>query len=198
MDARHRRRWDDRTVESELRCVVEALGRFPSNADLRDTGRLDLANQIARRGGFLHWADKLGMARKASDSDTGWEGEDAAFERLTQLRFSVTRRLGVKRPFDLLVDDVLRVDVKSARLAQYGHSTGWFFRIGKYAQSDMILLWQLDTAEFYALPWFVCPTTNITITRSGGKYAPFHNNAELVRSMAAVRRREKEGGPRLN
>lgn len=185
-----RQRWDDSRIEGELRGVAEAMGRFPSTSDLRDMGRLDLTNQVERHGGFLHWARKLGIERRVSDSDKGWKGEDAAADRLARAGLAVTRRTGVKCHYDLLIEEVLRIDVKSARLTQYQHCREWFYRIGKYTQADLILLWQLDTGEFYLIPWFVCPSSNVTIATNGGKYARFRNNIEIIRSMATARQKE--------
>jgi hypothetical protein len=185
-----RKQWDDDRVKGAIHTVVAALGRFPSNSDLAEIGRGDLANQIRRRGGVLHWAERLGMQRQASDSDTGWRGEEAAATYLTEAGFKVTCRSGVKCPYDLLIDDCLRIDVKSARLACYHRCQGWFYRIGKYVQADVILLWQLDTGDFYALPWFVCPASSVTIAPTGGKYRAFRNNVTLIREMAAMRQKE--------
>lgn len=155
-------------------------------------GRLDLANQISKRGGFVAWSMKLGIPRVASDSDTGWEGEEAAASRLTELGFHVQLRCALKSPFDLLVDDLLRVDVKAARFKRHGYCQGWFYRIGKIPQSDVILLWQLDTGVFFAVPWFFCPHTNVTVSRTGGKYAAFRNNVSLLREMIDARRQERD------
>ena len=54
------------------------------------------------------------------------------------------------------------------------------------------MLWQLDTGDFYAIPWFVCPNTNVTISKTGGKYAWFRNNIEMIQSMARARQAEME------
>jgi hypothetical protein len=50
-------------------------GTMPTNQYLKDTEQGDLANQISKKGGFLKWAERLGLAREHSDSDTGWDGE---------------------------------------------------------------------------------------------------------------------------
>ena len=85
------RKWDEKTFETELRAVATTLGHFPSNSELQGMRRYDLACQIYRRGGFITWAKRLGIARLTSDSDTGWEGEDAAAKRLMSLGFAVSR-----------------------------------------------------------------------------------------------------------
>jgi|GEM_PF-2495214 len=186
------RSWSETAIENDLRLIANAVGHFPSCRELAEMGRGDLANQVSKRGGFLNWSKRIGIGRQTSESDVGWEGEEAAASRLESLGFSVVRRDGVKCPFDLLVDNVLRVDVKAARFCRYGYCSGWFYRSGKHPQSDVILLWQLDTQNFYVLPWFRCPTTNITVSQDGGKYAPYRNNVALIREMVALRKVERD------
>ncbi len=189
---RKRQPWSDERFETEVREVTNALGRFPTVTDLKGMDRNDLANQIARRGGFPAVADQMGLKREESDSDTGWSGEDAAAEFLRSHGFHVDTRNGIKCPYDLLVENVLRIDVKATKRCRYGHSEGWFYRIGKYAPCDVVILWQLDTSECHVLPWYVCPATNITITPSDRKYAQFRNNIDVIREMLAVRAEERQ------
>lgn len=192
MSTKTRRRWTDSEFEKELKVISDSIGHFPSHTELRDMSRGDLANQITKRGGSLFWSQKLGIPRLRSDCDTGWKGEEEAARRLVELGFTVEVRSVLKSPFDLMVDGLLRVDVKTARLNQYGYSRGWFYRIGKIPQSDLILFWQLDTGDFFAIPWFLCPQTNVTITENGGKYALFRNNVELLREMIHARQQERD------
>ena len=191
MQAVESKRWDDAKRETVIRNIAQELGYFPSNTELRNMGRGDVANQIAKNGGFLHWSKITGIPRVMSDSDTGWAGEEAAAARLEKLGFTVTFRNGVKCPYDFLVNDILRVDVKAARYKEYGYSKGWFYHIGKQPQADVILLWQLDTRDFFPLPWYLCPFTNITVSRSGGKYVAFRNNVDVIVKMISTRQQEK-------
>jgi hypothetical protein len=135
--------------------------------------------------------EETGFTRQHSDSDTGWSGEAKFGEILTALNLTWSKPAGVKSPYDILVENVLRVDVKAAKFAQYGPSAGWFYRIGKHAQSDAIALVQLDTNDYYVMPWYACPKSNITISRDGGKYRSFANASGLLREMIAKRLDEK-------
>lgn len=186
-----RQRWTDAKLEKVIRGIARDLGHFPSTSELYAMGRSDVANRISKSGGFRHWSAVIGIPRVMSDSDKGWAGETAASKRLEELGFAVTAREGVKCPYDLLVDDILRVDVKTASYCEYGRSTGWFYRIGKQPQSDMILLWQLDTQDFYAIPWYLCPFTNVTLSKNGGKYVAYRNNADVIKSMVSMREHER-------
>lgn len=189
MNTTKRKRWSEEDIAVALVEIHARIGRMPSHTYLKEVGRGDLSNQICKRGGFLAWADRLGFKREHSDSDTGWDGEKAV-ENWLRKHFKVERQGPVKWPFDLLVDGVLRIDVKAARFATYGHCSGWFYRIGKAPQADLLALHQLDEGSTFFIPWTIAPHTNITISRGGGRWARFENNIEIVRSMASRRSEE--------
>ena len=182
--------WTEEKLHAELLAICAGSGVFPSSHELQNLGRGDLSNQIAKKGGFFHWAHRLGFRRKKSDSDKGWEGEDECLKILTGFGFTATKAERLRSPYDILVEQCVRVDVKTARYAEYGPCRGWFYRVGKIQTSDLLMLFQADTKESYYLPWTVCPETNITIARDGGKYKSFRNNVDVLREMVAIRSKE--------
>lgn len=186
-----RTKWTEEMVAERIRIVAAGTGVFPSITFLKETGQNDLACQITRRGGSLVWADRLGLKREHSDSDTGWEGERAVMDLIARNGLSVTRSTAVRWPFDLLVGGLLRVDVKAARFAQYGRCSGWFYRLGKAPQADVIALHQLDTGETYWIPWTRIPRSNVTISRSGGIYAPYREAFQIVHLLLQARRQDE-------
>jgi len=167
-------------------------GLMPTNQYLLETGQGDLSNQIAKKGGFFKWADRLGLSRAPSASDTGWDGEKRVQKILESAGFQVERSIAVKWPFDLLVNKVLRIDVKSANFAVYGACKGWFYRIGKMPQADLMALHQLDTGETYWIPWHIIPHSNVTISKDGGKWARYKESLWIVQSMLEPRQAEIE------
>lgn len=173
-------KWTDAILEEQLVGIISDSGVMPSAHELRKNGRNDIACQLSRRGGFIAWADRLGVKRSHSDSDTGWRGEIALIEMLNNKGFATSRPTAVKSPFDILVNGILRIDVKSAEFAEYGPCRGWFYRIGKFPQADVLALYQLDTKDCYFIPWQICPKTNVTISRGGGKYKAFLNRYDLL------------------
>ncbi len=148
-------------VASELGKIIEATGRMPSSPILHEMKRSDLSSQISKRGGFEEWAKRMGVSRAHSDSDTGWDGEIAFMKRLSENGFSPERTKSIKSPYDICVNGIVRIDVKAANYAEYGVCKGWFYRIGKDAQADILALYQLDTESVYMLPWNICPKSNI-------------------------------------
>lgn len=187
-----RQSWDDNRISAEIHAVAATHGYFPSNSELMEMGRGDLASAINRSIGFMAWSERLNIPRRSSDSDFGWDGEKAVVKLFNLQGLPAIRSDRVKAPFDVLVGGVLRVDVKNAVYAEYGPCRGWFYRIGKIPQADIVILHQADTGDFYGLPWHLCPTSNVTISRDGGKYAAYFNNWELIRLMLEIRRNERD------
>lgn len=190
-------KWTDKRFAEELKLVSDGLGRMPTNSELKKLGRGDLSNQIVKRGGFKPIADRFGLRQSDSDSLFGWEGEKMAQEVLEEKGFQVERSGEVRWPFDLLVDGLVRVDVKSARFAQYGPCSGWFYRIGKRPQADVIMLVQVDTKEAYYLHWLDCPSSNITISRDGGKYRNFKGAHHLIHHVRSAVGLMRSGIPKI-
>lgn len=184
------KKWTDALIESELRGVADAMGTFPTTSELREVGRNDLACAVGKSGGFIHWSERLGLSRKPSDSDFGWEGEKAFVDLCTAQGLTAVRCDGVKAPWDITVNGALRIDVKAARWHVYRQTGGWHFRIGKRPQADVVVLYQADRGDFYGVPWWACPTTSITLMESGGKYAPFKNNWDRIKGMLETRQAE--------
>lgn len=178
-------------IEAELRGIAANLGSFPSSSELRELRRNDLACAVSKSGGFLQWSDRIGVPRKFSDSDFGWAGEVAFCDLCAAENLNAERSSGLRWPWDLIIGGALRCDVKSANYAEYGACRGWFYRVAKSPQADLIVLYQADTGDFFAIPWWVCPTTNVTISRDGGKYAAFKNDWSLVKRMLGVRLAEQ-------
>jgi hypothetical protein len=187
-----RTKWTDEKIATELNAVIAGTGIMPSAYELRGLGRNDLACALSKRGGFLFWAERLGVSRVHSDSDTGWDGEKLFVELAQSQGIQADRSTAVKAPYDVLLDGILRVDVKSANYAEYGPCRGWFYRIGKIPQADIIVCLQLDTRNFYGMPWTICPRTNVTIAKSGGRRRQFLNNWPLIRERIAARKAENE------
>ena len=187
-----RKQWNEAMISDRIMENYRNTGTMPTNQYLKDTGQGDLANQISKKGGFFKWAERLGVARQHSDSDTGWDGEKRVQKILESAGFQVERCTAVKWPFDLLVNKVLRVDVKSANFACYGPCKGWFYRIGKAPQADLIALHQLDTGSTYWIPWNIIPHSNVTISKDGGKWARYKETLWIVQSMIETRQAEAE------
>lgn len=187
-----RTKWTPDILKEELANIANSLGKMPSSQDLKRIGRNDVSCYISKNGGFEYWANQIGRTREHSDPDTGWEGEKKVLEIFLSKGYSCVRSDYNKCPYDLTLNGIVRIDVKSANYAEYGLCKGWFFRLGKDVQSDILILFQLDTNDFYVLPWTICPKTNITISRDGGKYARFKNRFDIIDELIRLRNQEQQ------
>ena len=181
IETTHYTLWDDDRITSELKSVIDELGKFPSCSELKARGLNALMCQITRkRGGLNEWAKRMGCSRSTdSDSDLGWTGEKHV-KTILEKRGHKVDRCGIKAPWDLIVDQVLRVDVKTSRKACYrGNAGSWFYRIGKELPADVAILYQIDTRDCYIIPWMELPAGNITISQNG-KYTPFKNRFDIL------------------
>jgi hypothetical protein len=168
----HGKRWTDEDVERELRHIVATTGMVPTAQRLGAAGRQDLSNQIGRRGGFAHWRNKIGLPENDSESAMGHRWETHVAELLEATGHAAERQTA-RAPFDILVDDCVRVNVKSAHWGAYGRDNyckGHFFGIGKtWASCDVFALVAVTDDEpprVMWVPWHEARQQTITLTKS--------------------------------
>ena len=99
------------------------LNRMPSSSEtIKLTNSTSLSNMIMKNGGFYHWANKLGLEVKKSDTKTGIEYENKCLE-LLQSKGLKAELTPVKFPYDILVEKVVKIDVKVSN----GYDGDFFF-----------------------------------------------------------------------
>ena len=179
-----KREWSEALVAEELTAISLSLGHFPSSNELRGMGRNPLSCAACKRGGLIHWSQKIGFERLDSDSDHGWRGEAAVADILRRAGYTVRLREYLNSPYDLIANGVT-CDVKTASYAVYGYCRGWFYRIGKRPNCDLILLYREDRGDIVFLPANVVPTTNLTFTE-GGKYKHYLGNWDVLLELATL------------
>lgn len=109
--------WTHELIKKEILSVMESLNlkRMPSNSEILNVRKKsDLSNAIRRSGGFYGWAERLGVPIKESETKTGDTYELLASSILISKGYLV-RRMSVRHPYDLLVNDGIKVDVKVSR-----------------------------------------------------------------------------------
>lgn len=144
----HGIKWSDGLVEDEIKKVMKALNveRMPSNSEMiLVRGDTSLSNRVGRSGGFEHWAKKLGLDLKKSETTKGWEYEEKAQGKLESLGFKV-ERMSTKHAYDLLVNNAVKVDIKVS--SRYYYEEDSYFHTfnleKKYHAFDFIIGYCLD------------------------------------------------------
>lgn len=180
--------WNEAMVEREVLAESTRLGRMPNCDELQRLGRNDLANQIGKRGGFRHWATRLGLRQSGGTSHRAMVVEDHVQQVMVSRGHSV-ERMSWQSPFDLLVDSVLRVDVKGGLFHSYtvpkgGVVAGYFFGLHKVPPTcDLYALCCLsdtdEVGDVYWIPSSEAAVQTVTITPRG-KYSAFKNTISQV------------------
>lgn len=183
-------------VECILLEIASGIGKMPSAPYLQQSGVGWLSSWISKNGGFVGVSQRLNLQRDHSDSDTGWDGEKRVQKLLEDNGFSVQRSSQIKSPFDLLANGLVKIDVKTSKITTRNNSqsggsvTGWFYRIGKAPQADIIALFCMDNDDVFFIPWNALPHTNVTLSQGGGKYRKYLNRFDLLQKLCDIRSEE--------
>lgn len=113
----HGTQWTNERIKQEIIRVKEALciDRMPSRSEIElITGNSRLTNKISRSGGFKYWAKKLGLQTKRCETSFGKKYEKIIADKLKDRGYKV-EHMSTKHPYDLLVNDYIKIDVKAAK-----------------------------------------------------------------------------------
>lgn len=183
----HGIKWSYQKMCDEVNSVMYALNinRMPSNSECQlITGNGALSNAIRRYGGFYWLADHMGLDVKKSETETGKKFEKLAVKILEDKNYAV-KRMTTKYPFDLLINDRIRIDVKAGRPYLLRGSRVHTIGINKkYATCDLYLIFALDEKDKPERT-FIIPGCDLRLTTLNfGKdsiYNIYLNRWDLIR-----------------
>lgn len=197
------RRWTDDDVKREIKNVMECLciNRMPSRRECESVcGNTALTNKISKRpGGWYGLAHELGLQVKSSDTQTGKTNESVVEKLLIEKGFSVTK-MSQNFPYDLLVDECVKIDVKSSKLYRGTQGNFYSFNLEKrYATCDVYVLLTLDddgfANKFYIVPSvFVISNTQISIGEISSKYNKYIDRWDYITNLSEYFTKLKKGG----
>lgn len=184
------RKWTDEAVEKEIQSVMNALDlkRMPTRSEIVATSGNGLACAISKdKRGYYGWAKQMGLESKNSETSSGKKYERIAEEHiLDQYQELSVKQMKQNYPFDILVDDTLKIDVKvGKRHTHFGTPSYTFATNKKYASCDLYLCYGLGNDgkinDIYLIPSNAAITTTINVTIGGNsKYDKYKNKWELI------------------
>lgn len=189
----HKTKWNDDLISQKIIEAKTAIGvsRMPSESELNTFFRNSaLTNAINRRGGMYHWANKLGLSIKKSETYIGKAHESEILELLVGQGYEV-RKMPTKFPYDLLVDDCIKVDVKASRLFRGNAGNFYSFNLEKpYSTCDIYVLRTLSddgeaTSDFIIPSKFVITNTQISVGEKSSKYDKFKDRWDYISQFKA-------------
>lgn len=164
MGYKHGKKWTDDLIKQEMLRVKEGLelNRMPTRSECVDfSGSHGLSVAVTRRqGGWYQLAKDLGLPIKESETTLGKSYEIKIARVLEGAGHSV-KRMSQNFPYDLLVDDFVKVDIKASHLYRGSAGNFYTFRMGKaYATCDIYILVTLDDKN-EILGTYVVPSSSV-------------------------------------
>jgi hypothetical protein len=114
----HGKKWTNELVEKEIKEVMKSLNveRMPSNKEcILVTSNTALSGKISRSGGFYRWAEKLGLETKSCGTQKGLKTEESVLKLIKENTGLNSDQTPVKSPYDILVNDKVKVEVKYSK-----------------------------------------------------------------------------------
>jgi len=111
-------KWNDELIEKEIRNVMKSLNveRMPSKSECESVkSSTALSNKIAKTYGFYGWAEKLGLEAKSSGTQKGLKTEKNVLKLIKENTGLNPDQTSVKSPYDILVNDKVKVEVKYSK-----------------------------------------------------------------------------------
>jgi hypothetical protein len=160
----HGFKWSDDLIQQGVLHVVSGLklDRMPTRNECVEFTKSDsLSVAISRRGGgWYGLANELGLPIKESETTTGKKYERVLKQILEQKVYQVTQ-MSQNFPYDLLINDCLKIDVKSSHLYKGKEGNFYTFRTGKrYATCDIYILVALGDKD-ELVKTYIIPSSNV-------------------------------------
>lgn len=180
----HGRRWTHKDICNEVYRVMESLGidRMPSANECRlVTGSWALSNAITRRGGFEWLSKHMGLSRKECQSKLGLHGELKIKSILEEMGYKVEKMKG-SHPYDLLINENVKVDVKTSKL--YKSGKGWnsySFNLEKANPTcDIYVFVCIEDEKYLIIPSKFLKQTQLCITDKESKYEIYRDRWDYI------------------
>ena len=177
-------KWNEELISTGITDIANKFVpvRMPSNREVVEmTGNYSLANAIQKHGGYEFWANKLGLEQKRSETKIGVEYERKVADILRKCGHDVAETT-IKHPYDLLVDNCVKVDVKVADTSLIRNNKAHAYRIAKRQHTcDFYICCELDTGDIYVIPAnMVAGQVQIEMGPGSQKYSHYKDAFYLI------------------
>ena len=180
----HGQKWKDETIENAIYEVMKIakINTFPTHSLIKRVyGNNCLTNAISKHGGTRYWANKLGLEIKSCESEFGYDYECECMNYLT-LKYDYDCELTkVRYPYDILVNNNIKVDVKCSHLYKGKQGSFYTFNLEKPKPTcDIYVCYCLNNKEvtkIYIIPSCVLSgKTQLSIGELTSKYDKYIDN----------------------
>lgn len=155
--------WKKGLVEKKIIEVSNLFnkGTMPTKKQCDEyMGNCSLSNKISKSGGFNYWADKLNLKRSKSETNKGKKYENILEKYLNETYGYKIKQMSTKFPYDILVEDFIKIDVKIGNLYNYNNGNYYSFNLEtKDIKCDFFVCYALnedkEIGKVYIIPSFI-------------------------------------------
>lgn len=182
--------WNDEKIKEKILEVKNGLGidRMPSMKETEQFyNNSCLTSAISHRRGWRRYAEELGLEIKKSETEFGKTNESFINDLLKHKGYS-TQRMPQNHPYDILVNNNIKVDVKASRLYRGKNGSFYSFNLEKeYPTCDVFVLVAIDdydNKKMYVLPSAIVSGQNqISVGSKNSKYNIYIDRWDYIDSF---------------
>lgn len=197
----HGRKWSEAEIENEIKRVIETakIDTFPTHSLIKEiTGNCALTNAISKHGGSKYWAERMGLEIAPCESKLGGEFELYCADILRHMYGFDCKLTPPRYPYDVLVNDSIKIDVKCGNLVKGETGEYYTFRLGKEMPTcDIFVCFCVnkDIAEkVYIIPsCAVSGLVQLSIGKNESKYNQYLAMWVIVRQYNEFYKNMKRG-----
>lgn len=184
----HGKEWNDEKIEKAIKEVMKLakIETFPTHSLMdKVTGNTSLSNVISKHGGTAYWAKKLNLETLRCESKFGYEFECECMNLLIS-KFGYDCELTkVRYPYDVIVNNNIKIDVKSSHLYSCRNGCFYTFNLEKEKPTcDIFVCYCVkdeQIAKVYVIPSCVTSgKTQLSIGENHSKYDTYKNDWHIV------------------
>jgi hypothetical protein len=183
--------WTLKRIRSAIQPTVDEFGRMPTKKELDDRGLTKLSSVVSNKG-YQIVANALGIDMKDCTIRQALNKENEVIEIIREMGLKA-EPTAYKAPFDILVENQLRIDVKMGSRSTK-RPNQFIFRMDakNYQSCDLYILCATegesrDTVDTYWIPADLIPFIKTTDTGLSISSAPrwhlWRNNLNILHSM---------------
>lgn len=157
--------WTEESIVTALKKIIKVsnIKYMPTHSVMREyTGNHALSNAVRRYGGTEYWAKLLQLPYKECESTMGTHYERRCASYIESQLGYTAEAMKPRYPYDLLVDDAVKVDVKAGKCYHGQAGSFYTFSLEKRAPTcDLFIAYCIrDDGEVHKI--YVIPSSALT------------------------------------
>lgn len=165
------------------------LKRMPTRKEVVEYYNNATSVAITRRFGWYNLAETLNLPIKKCDTTTGKRNETLLAKELSDMGFKV-ERMSQNFPYDLLIDNAVKIDVKASHIYHSKSGDFYSFRLEKpYPTCDIYVLRLLDDDDNVTLS-LIIPSKDVVNNKQisvgviSSKYDRYAGRWDIIKSYS--------------